>query len=355
MHRARASRLPLLAARTGRRVTSTTASGRCATSGAPGRALADARPRSACSAACCGRPTGARSSAPGAATRLVRCPRGRADQRGARRAVARDGDRHGSRSAGSDNVEYILALEDQPMERGGDSAYARTALGFPDASLDFALVDGHYRDYSAKFILPKIKPGGMLIIDNVNWYLPCRVEGAEFADRRARSRHRGLDRGLAELRAWRDDLDQLRRVGHGHIPAAIMLRLLNVFIYTRSVIMTGDLSALRDRLYESYATQHSGPGSAVRNRAQLPARHPSAAPAARGRAGGRHRLRLRPARPLPVGPTGTTRPASTSARSRSRWPARPASARSGRATTAACCASGRASSPRSPRPICSST
>lgn len=75
---------------------------------------------------------------------------------------------------GLGNVDYILATDDQPMERGGDSAYARTALAFPDASLDFALVDGHYRDYSAKYIMPKIKPGGMLIIDNVNWYLPCR-------------------------------------------------------------------------------------------------------------------------------------------------------------------------------------
>ena len=75
---------------------------------------------------------------------------------------------------GLGNVEYILVPGDQPVERGGDSAYARTALAFPDASLDFALVDGHYRDYSARFILPKIKPGGMLIIDNVNWYLPCR-------------------------------------------------------------------------------------------------------------------------------------------------------------------------------------
>jgi predicted O-methyltransferase YrrM len=74
---------------------------------------------------------------------------------------------------GLTNVEYILATEDQPMERGGESAYARAALAFPDATLDFALVDGHYRDYSAKFILPKLKSGGMLIIDNVNWYLPC--------------------------------------------------------------------------------------------------------------------------------------------------------------------------------------
>jgi hypothetical protein len=75
---------------------------------------------------------------------------------------------------GFSNVEYVFAPGDQPMERGGDSAYAKTALGFRDASLDFALVDGRYRDYCAKYILPKIKPGGMLIIDNVNWYLPCR-------------------------------------------------------------------------------------------------------------------------------------------------------------------------------------
>jgi predicted O-methyltransferase YrrM len=73
---------------------------------------------------------------------------------------------------GADNVEYILAPEDQPLEKGADSAYARTALSFADGSLDFALVDGHYRDSTALFILPKIRPGGMLVIDNVNWYLP---------------------------------------------------------------------------------------------------------------------------------------------------------------------------------------
>ncbi len=78
------------------------------------------------------------------------------------------------RERGLDNVDYILAPEDQPMERGGESAYARAALALPDASLDFALVDGHYRDYSAKFIMPKIKPGGLLIIDNVHHYLPCQ-------------------------------------------------------------------------------------------------------------------------------------------------------------------------------------
>ena len=74
---------------------------------------------------------------------------------------------------GVSNVEYILVPEDKPMETG-DGPYAKTALAFADASLDFALVDGYYRDYSAKYIMPKIKPGGILIIDNINWHLPSQ-------------------------------------------------------------------------------------------------------------------------------------------------------------------------------------
>lgn len=73
---------------------------------------------------------------------------------------------------GIGNVEYILVPEGQPTEYG-DGPYARKALEFPDASLDFALVDGYYRDYCAKFIMPKVKPGGILVIDNINWSLPC--------------------------------------------------------------------------------------------------------------------------------------------------------------------------------------
>ena len=74
---------------------------------------------------------------------------------------------------GVSNVEYILVAEEQPTENG-DGPYARTALAFPDASLDFALVDSYYRDYTAKYIMSKVKPGGILIIDNINWSLPCQ-------------------------------------------------------------------------------------------------------------------------------------------------------------------------------------
>jgi len=34
-------------------------------------------------------------------------------------------------------------------------------------------VDSYYRDYTTRYIMPKVKPGGMLILDNINWYLPC--------------------------------------------------------------------------------------------------------------------------------------------------------------------------------------
>jgi predicted O-methyltransferase YrrM len=71
-----------------------------------------------------------------------------------------------------DNVDYVLAPLDQPPELGGSSEYASAALAFAETSLDFVLVDGAYRDHTAMHVLSKIKPGGILIIDNVNWYLP---------------------------------------------------------------------------------------------------------------------------------------------------------------------------------------
>jgi predicted O-methyltransferase YrrM len=71
-----------------------------------------------------------------------------------------------------DNVDYILAPLEEPAELGAGTAYAQAALAFADASLDYALIDGAYREHTARHVLPKIKPGGILIIDNVNWYLP---------------------------------------------------------------------------------------------------------------------------------------------------------------------------------------
>ena len=67
-----------------------------------------------------------------------------------------------------------VAPRDQPDELGDMSVYACTVRTFADACIDFSLIDGLYRGHVAKLMMPKIKPGGLLIIDNVNWYLPSR-------------------------------------------------------------------------------------------------------------------------------------------------------------------------------------
>ena len=43
---------------------------------------------------------------------------------------------------------------------------------FPDESIDLCLVDGARRDECALRAVPKIRPGGLLLVDNANWYLP---------------------------------------------------------------------------------------------------------------------------------------------------------------------------------------
>jgi len=50
--------------------------------------------------------------------------------------------------------------------------YIRIADSFSDGSLDFVLVDAMFRDECALAVLKKIRSGGLLIIDNINWYLP---------------------------------------------------------------------------------------------------------------------------------------------------------------------------------------
>ena len=36
------------------------------------------------------------------------------------------------------------------------------------------VIDGAYRAHVTKLVMPRLRPGGVMIIDNVNWYLPSR-------------------------------------------------------------------------------------------------------------------------------------------------------------------------------------
>ncbi|MCX7698095.1 MAG: class I SAM-dependent methyltransferase [Candidatus Goldbacteria bacterium] len=61
------------------------------------------------------------------------------------------------------NVDYYLKSE---------TDYLNILNNIDNNSIDFVLVDGLRRDEVSKLVLPKIKNGGILIIDNINWFIP---------------------------------------------------------------------------------------------------------------------------------------------------------------------------------------
>jgi hypothetical protein len=62
------------------------------------------------------------------------------------------------------NVEYHLCPD--------EAEYRAVCDRFPPESLDFCLVDGLARDFCALSAVSLLKPGGILVVDNCNWYLP---------------------------------------------------------------------------------------------------------------------------------------------------------------------------------------
>lgn len=67
-------------------------------------------------------------------------------------------------------VEYLLHQDS--MDNPEDGEYVAVARELSSSSLDFCLIDGVARDHCALACLEKIKPGGILIIDNVERYIP---------------------------------------------------------------------------------------------------------------------------------------------------------------------------------------
>jgi hypothetical protein len=72
------------------------------------------------------------------------------------------------------NVDYRLVPLDHPEAEGERAhydpvpAYVRVADEFDDASLDLAVVDGHYRTHCIRRVVAKLRPGGFLLVDDVN-------------------------------------------------------------------------------------------------------------------------------------------------------------------------------------------
>jgi len=72
------------------------------------------------------------------------------------------------------NVDYRLIPLDQDEDSPSavDAEYTRVADLFKADALDFVLIDGIYRDNCSLRVMDKIRPGGILVIDNINWYIP---------------------------------------------------------------------------------------------------------------------------------------------------------------------------------------
>jgi predicted O-methyltransferase YrrM len=70
------------------------------------------------------------------------------------------------------NVTLLCHPKEVSEADGASAAYVRVADRFANAKLDFCLVDGMYRDNCALAVVPKLKSGGLLVIDNASWFLP---------------------------------------------------------------------------------------------------------------------------------------------------------------------------------------
>ena len=67
------------------------------------------------------------------------------------------------------NVDYRLA---ETEEGESQKSYYMQLNELMDCSLDFCLIDGVYRGECAEILIDKLKSGGVMVIDNVNRYLP---------------------------------------------------------------------------------------------------------------------------------------------------------------------------------------
>lgn len=70
-----------------------------------------------------------------------------------------------------DRVDLHVVQTD-PTDDSAANPYVRVSANIAPASIDFALIDGDLRDHCALAALPLLKPGGLLIIDDVERYMP---------------------------------------------------------------------------------------------------------------------------------------------------------------------------------------
>lgn len=74
-----------------------------------------------------------------------------------------------------ENVNYFFVPLDHDLKLPcvpiyeNPPKYVEVASSFADQSIDFVVVDGHYRQACVIAAVPKLRSGGLLLVDNTNW------------------------------------------------------------------------------------------------------------------------------------------------------------------------------------------
>ena len=104
--------------------------------------------------------------------------------------------------AGLANVEYHF-LEIKEKASVLEQPYVKTPLSMPDNSLNFALVDGKVRDVCAISVLSKIVSGGLLIIDNIELYIPSDSKSPLSIGLQAKAKSEIWEEFVERVQDWR--------------------------------------------------------------------------------------------------------------------------------------------------------
>lgn len=99
----------------------------------------------------------------------------------------------------------FIPCEHKEVDEPSAHPYADASRDVGDASLDFALVDGNIRATCMKAVTAKLKPGGLLILDNANRFIPNNDSGRHTTIHEPRSKPRSpVWAGILEhLKNWR--------------------------------------------------------------------------------------------------------------------------------------------------------
>lgn len=101
------------------------------------------------------------------------------------------------------NVEYHYAEVKYPDAAPDISRYLEAARKEPESSVDFVLVDGILRDHCAELAVGLLKPGGLLVIDNSNWYLPFPSRSPKSVGENGTPSSERWKEVFSKIRKWR--------------------------------------------------------------------------------------------------------------------------------------------------------